>query len=139
MRERSVLITAALAAVAVLAAVVGTLLTRDTSPVMHGALSPARCTDEIIVSLPNDQEMLRAAESLRSDPAIGQLSTETQQQAYKRFVETFKDHPELVQLTPPEALPASVHARPRSGTDARDLKAHLSTVYPSDKVTGRPC
>lgn len=89
--------------------------------------------------LPNDQEMQHAAESLRSDPVIGQLSTETQQRAYERFIEIFKDRPELVKLARPEALPASVRARPRSGTDARDLKAHLSTVYPPDKVLGRPC
>jgi cell division protein FtsX len=139
MRERSVLITAGLAAVVVLAAVVITLLTRDNGPVMHGALSPSHCSDEITVYLANDKEMQQAAESLRSDPTIGQLSTETQQQAYERFIEIFKNRPELVKLARPEALPASIHARPRSGTEARDLKAHLSTVYPPDKVLGRPC
>jgi hypothetical protein len=60
-----------------------------------------------------DDAMQRAAHTLGSDSMVASVTTETQQEAYVRFKEIFAEHPDLVDMASPDALPASVILLPR--------------------------
>jgi cell division transport system permease protein len=50
---------------------------------------------------------------LEKDPAIAEVVYENRAQAFERFQRIFESQPELLRLTRPEALPASLHATPK--------------------------
>lgn len=79
----------------------------------------------------SDDHMRRAAEALRDDDRIAELTTETQAEAYARFKVIFKDQPDLVELARPESLPASVVAVPADDVSRAELAAALE-----DELTG---
>lgn len=87
-----------------------------------------------------DEHMRRAADALRDDDRVAELTTETQQQAYERFKVVFKDQPDLVEQVRPDSLPASIEALPAEGISntelARDLEKELTGV---DSVEERAC
>ncbi|WP_326833814.1 permease-like cell division protein FtsX [Amycolatopsis rhabdoformis] len=80
-----------------------------------------------------DPEMRDAAGKLRDDPTARRVYTETKAEAYVRFKDLFKDDPELVRLTPPDALPASVTVVPVPGTDLKAYAAELGKRFPDAK------
>ncbi|HEY0454301.1 permease-like cell division protein FtsX [Actinophytocola sp.] len=73
----------------------------------------------------SDANMRLAAEVVREDPRVGSVATETQQEAYVRFKETFADRPDLIDVVRPEALPASVTVLPVAGTSVDELHTAL--------------
>jgi hypothetical protein len=88
-----------------------------------------------------DDTMRRAADTLGSDSVVASVKTETQQEAYVRFKEIFAEHPDLVDVARPEALPASVILLPRgvsvdvlhTDLDARDIEGVDSFQRGCDK------
>lgn len=76
-----------------------------------------------------DSAMKQAADALRDDDRVASVKTETQQQAYVRFKEIFKEQPELVELARPEALPASVTLLPADDVYAGDLADAVTAEF----------
>jgi FtsX-like permease family protein len=104
------------------------------------ALSPAeydKCVRGVTVSFNGqdpDSTMREAAAQLRDDERFDSVREETRQQAYKRFRETFADHPDLADLARPEALPASVNLMVGKGSTAKDLKGALQREFSDAEV-----
>ena len=71
------------------------------------------------------------AEELAGDERFESIEQETQAQAYERFKEIYANQPELIELTRPESLPASVILTPVDGLTATALMADLE-----DELTG---
>jgi len=87
-----------------------------------------------------DDVMLRAAGKLRDDEMIGTIDTQSQEEAYARFLETFRDQPELIKLTRKEALPASVNILPVDGVSLNELATHLrEALTEADSVETAGC
>ncbi|OLF09334.1 hypothetical protein BLA60_19345 [Actinophytocola xinjiangensis] len=88
-----------------------------------------------------DATMSRAAERLRADPRVQEVATETRAQAYERFTELFSEQdPELVALTGPEDMSATVDVAPVEGVTTAELAQALETeltVY--SKIEERAC
>lgn len=88
-----------------------------------------------------DATMSRAAERLRADPRVQEVATETRAQAYERFTELFGEQdPELVALTGPEDMSATVDVAPVEGVTTAELAQALETeltVY--SKIEERAC
>lgn len=88
-----------------------------------------------------DATMSRAAERLRADPRVQEVATETRAQAYARFTELFGEQdPELVALTGPEDMSATVDVAPVEGVTTAELAQALETeltVY--SKIEERAC
>lgn len=76
-----------------------------------------------------DAAMNKAADALRDDERVASVKTETQQQAYVRFKEIFKEQPELVKLARPEALPASVTLLPADDVYVGDLADAVTAEF----------
>jgi hypothetical protein len=77
-----------------------------------------------------DAEMRAAAEKLRDDDKAATVMTETQDEAYARFLKIFADRPDLTSLARKEALPASVNVLPVDGVSLNALADHLRDVLP---------
>jgi len=75
-----------------------------------------------------DDPMRRAADKLRDDEKISTIDTQTQEEAYARFLVIFRDQPELTKLARKEALPASVSVLPVDGVSLNELATHLREV-----------
>ncbi len=87
-----------------------------------------------------DSEMRAAADRLRTDDQVRVLLTETQDEAYARFLEIFAGQPELTAQARPDALPASVQALPVEGVSLGELADHLREVLPeADSVQTGGC
>lgn len=88
-----------------------------------------------------DATMSRAAERLRADPRVQEVATETRAQAYERFTELFGEQdPELVALTGPQDMSATVDVAPVEGVTTAELAQALETeltVY--SKIEERAC
>lgn len=80
-----------------------------------------------------DQEMRRAAAALADDPKARRVYTETQAEAWVRFQELFKDHPDLLAEAGPENMPASVTVIPVPGTDLTAYATELGKRFPTAK------
>lgn len=138
-----------LAAVLIVAGVVTIVVLvnrgEEDGPAVAG---PGTCTEngqraQVIAYFdgPNaDAEMQAAADSLRGRDLVAAVGTETRQRAFERFKEIFKDQPELVKLTRPEALPASVWVLPSRRVQPGDLAASLRTDLPeADDIRSDAC
>lgn len=79
------------------------------------------------------------AEKLRTDQRISALGFEDQQHAFERFKVIFKDQPELVKLTRPEALPASVWVHPSDLISLDELTDQLRRELPSAEIKPITC
>ncbi|MGM1063663.1 permease-like cell division protein FtsX [Saccharothrix sp. Mg75] len=90
---------------------------------VEGAPS-ARCS-LIELTLQTDEEMRAAEAALRGDPRVRELEARTRQENYERFKELFADHPDVVELARPEALPATITMAEAVGADGRALADEL--------------
>lgn len=98
----------------------------DTNP---GPLAGHNLCASVAVYFRTDEEMRDAAGKFRDDPKARRVFVQTKAEAFARFKDVFKDQPELLQLTTPDALPASVSLLAVPGTDldawARELHARF--------------
>ena len=65
----------------------------------------------------------------------GSFEFETKEEAYQRFVQIFKDQPELVQNVSPEALPASFRIHLVVPSAFEELEQAMSGLPGIDKVS----
>ncbi|HEY3466086.1 MAG TPA: permease-like cell division protein FtsX [Amycolatopsis sp.] len=83
----------------------------------------------VVVYFRTDEEMRAAAAAFHDDPKARRVFVETQAEAYARFKRIFADQPELLRLTRPDSLPASVSLLAVPGTDlnawAQELHARF--------------
>ena len=90
----------------------------------------------MVVSFTTDEEMRLAAGTFHDDPKARRVFVETKAEAYVKFKEVFKDQKELLQLTSPDALPASVSLIAVPGTDLKAWAQELHARFPhADRVT----
>ena len=113
----------------------------DTVPAPLAGHTPCRAVQ---LYFPQDADMTAASGTFRDDPRVLRVFVETKAEAYERFKVLFKDNEELVRLTPPASLPASVELTVKPGTDLEGFAAELRPRYPktrdvkvqdSDKMT----
>jgi hypothetical protein len=105
----------------------------DTGPV---PLAGHTLCAGVVVSFRTDEEMRAAAQSSRGDPKARRVFVETQAEAYARFKRIFKDQTELLSLTNPDALPASVSLVAVPGTDLKTWAQELHARFGNaDRVT----
>lgn len=99
------------------------------------------CKQPARIWFDTDEEMRAAAKSLRADPRITSVTTETQAEAVVKAKEMFKDDPEMLDLLKPGALPASVEVTSASGVDMKDLVDDLTGTLPgaADKPYDPTC
>jgi cell division protein FtsX len=98
---------------------------------------PPRPVD-IVVFLRDDatEPQKQAIEAkLRALPGVVAVTFETHEQAYARFKEQFKNSPDLVAATRPEALPESFRLRLADGVTAEPIVARLRLLPGVDEVT----
>lgn len=86
-----------------------------------------------------DAAMRQAAEELDGDERIASVETETQQEAYERFKQTFAQQPELVELARPEGMRASLTLLPVDGLYPGDLADALTDELPEIDSVGADC
>lgn len=86
-----------------------------------------------------DAAMRQAAEKLDGDERIASMETETQQEAYEQFKQTFAQQPELVELARPEAMPASLTLLPADGLYPGDLADALTDELPEIDSVSADC
>ena len=79
---------------------------------------------------PQDADMTAASGTFRDDPRVLRVFVETKAESYERFKVLFKDNKELLQLTRPDSLPASVALTVKPGTDLEGFAAELRPRYP---------
>jgi cell division protein FtsX len=70
----------------------------------------------------------RAQDVLRQSPAVLAYSYESNEQAYERFKEQFKDAPDLIAATRPETLPASYRFTLRCASDYPVIRPRLMNI-----------
>jgi hypothetical protein len=101
----------------------------DTNPV---PLADHHLCAAVVVSFTTDQEMRLASGTFHDDPKVRRVFVETKAEAYARFKQIFKDQTELLQLTQPDSLPASVSLLAVPGTDlkawAQELHARFTNA-----------
>jgi cell division protein FtsX len=125
-----------LAAVAIVfAAAVPTFLqvSQVTAVPVEGSPKPPCFID---MYLKTDDEMRQLAGKLRDDQRVGELTTETKQQAYERFKRIFADQPDLANSSSPETMPAAVRLSPAEGTSKEELIGQLTAEHPEAEVRG---
>lgn len=86
-----------------------------------------------------DTEMQAAATALRGRETVAALSTATRQQSFEHFKVIFKDQPELVRLTRPESLPASIWILLAPNVQTDDLASRLRTEFPAADISTDAC
>ncbi|SFP83989.1 hypothetical protein SAMN05421810_103574 [Amycolatopsis arida] len=107
---------------------------------VRGAAGPIPCPREVVVSFRTDADMFAGAERVAGIVDVESVATETQQQAYERFREIFKDRPDLLEIARPEALPASITVLPTVSADRDGLVAALRAQLPmADEVDALDC
>jgi hypothetical protein len=105
----------------------------DTDP---APLADHHLCAAVVMSFHTDQEMRVAAGTFHDDPKARRVFVETKAEAYVRFKRIFKDEKELLQLTQPDALPASVQLIAVPGTDLKAWAQELHTRFKNaDRVT----
>ena len=100
----------------------------DTVPAPLAEHSPCRA---VRLYFSQDADMTAASGTFRDDPHVLRVFVETKAEAYERFKVLFKDDKELLQLTRPESIPASVQLTVKPGTDLEGLAAELRPRYPA--------
>lgn len=92
------------------------------------------CADHLVVYVETDEQMIELADTVHNDQRARKVFTETKREAYERFLQIFKDQPELVRSARPEALPASVTIVPTDNVDLRGWADQLRTLPAVEKV-----
>jgi hypothetical protein len=137
--SRVLLLTGALALVALAAAVIVILLTNQDdesaaapAPTTTSAPAPATCENRAIVYFDTDDAMRQAAPTLAGDSKIAEVEQQTKAEAYARFKEVYAGRPELLELVRPETLPASLLV---TGSGNHDLLADMRARFPGQQIT----
>lgn len=97
-----------------------------------------KCVREVSVHFDGDApdyQMQAAVDKLRNDSRFDSAHGRTQQETYQEFKRLFADDPELVSLTRPESLPATVILTVRPGTTAKQLEKPLQEEFPGRKIS----
>ncbi|HEX6354284.1 permease-like cell division protein FtsX [Actinophytocola sp.] len=110
---------------------------RATTPVFTSTPVTPECVDTVTIYFPTDEEMTEAAKTLREDREVGLVRTETQAEAYERFLEIFEDDPELADIASPDSLPATTDIRIAVGVDLANFADRLRKDY--EDVSIIPC
>jgi hypothetical protein len=100
----------------------------DTNPV---PLAGHNLCASVAVYFRTDDEMRAAAPSFHDDPKARRVFVETKAEAFVRFKKVFKDEPELLQSTQPDALPATVSLLAVPGTDLKAWARELHARFPN--------
>jgi len=83
---------------------------------------------------PTEQQLDGVSEELESDPRVREYFTLTKEDAYAEFERLFRDQPDLVEATSPDALPPSFRVAPEQVEDTEDLKVKYATFAGVDSV-----
>lgn len=83
---------------------------------------------------PTEQQLDGVSEELESDPRVREYFTLTKDDAYAEFERLFRDQPDLVEATSPDALPPSFRVAPEQVEDTEDLKVKYATFAGVDSV-----
>ncbi|GAB3875765.1 permease-like cell division protein FtsX [Kibdelosporangium lantanae] len=126
MKLRVVVVAAILVAAAAVTTVL--ILNRDD------ATADANVCRTITLFFRTDEAMAKAVDQLRGDPDVTAIVAETKQQAYERFKKVYADQPELLELTRPEAIRATVALEPAHNTNRQTLIDRLRQTYPAQEV-----
>jgi cell division protein FtsX len=90
---------------------------------------------EVFMKVDASPEQIAAAQAaLTNDPAVIQLRSVSQQEAFSQFRCLFADRPDLLEATSVEALPASFRLELKPGADPATLNDRYSTVGGVDEV-----
>jgi hypothetical protein len=96
------------------------------------------CTNPVTMTFKTDEAMLQAAPRLERDSRFYNTIRETKAQNYERFKRTFADQPELIALTKPESVPASMTIWMDASAGRRAMLAELRNTYATADVQD-PC
>lgn len=138
-RIQWVLIAALAAALVAIGALSFVLIHQDDASASPKKPRLTPCDRKISVSTETNSAMRDIAARLRGDHRIQSLTTETKRQAYERFKKTFSEQPELIEMTRPESLPASVKIVPAHGIDREQLVTQLRAEFPVASKVRDPC
>jgi cell division protein FtsX len=90
---------------------------------------------EVFMNLDASPEQIAAVQTeLMNDPAVSQLRSVSQQEAFSQFRCLFADRPDLLEATSAEVLPASFRLELKPGADPATLNDRYSTVGGVDEV-----
>jgi hypothetical protein len=92
------------------------------------------CPNPVTMLFKTDEAMLQTARQLERDSRFSNTIRETKALNYERFKRTFADQPELIALTKPETMPASITLWMTDSSFGRStLLAELKSTYtPAD-------
>ncbi|MFE0026215.1 hypothetical protein [Amycolatopsis sp. NPDC059021] len=103
----------------------------DTNPVP--AAGRNLCGASVTMYFDTDELMTRASGSFHGDPKTRRVFTETRAEAWERFKRIFAEHPDLVENSNREAMPASLNLLPQRGVDLEEWAAELRRRHPEAK------
>lgn len=92
------------------------------------------CADHVQINVTTDAQMNRIATAVLTDPQVGKVYTETQQQAFQHYQQEFADQPDLLALARPGVLPASVVVVPVGGVDVHSLADRFRGEFEAKEV-----
>jgi len=88
------------------------------------------CANTVTVMLDTDAQMAAVARALRGDPRVLRAYTETKQEGYARVSTMFADQPDLLEMTGPDAMPASVTVMPKDPADTEKIADQFRVQFP---------
>ena len=101
---------------------------------------------EVLIYMTNDftdDQRAGLDTQLRADPLVRQVTFESKDAAYTHFRQMFKDAPDLVEATKPEAMPASFRVKLKYPTKFKALSdkykqtAGVDEIYDQQKILSR--
>jgi cell division protein FtsX len=105
-----------------------------------GQSNCAAYPSQLVLFIDTDAQMEAAATRVRADKRVGAIATVDQAMAYEEFKKLFATQPELVELTTPESLPASIWIATARGVEKADLAEQLRRDFPqAQQIETDPC
>ena len=101
---------------------------------------------EVLIYMTNeftDDQRQALETSLKGDPLVRQVTFESKDAAYTHFRQMFKDAPDLIEATKPEAMPASFRIKLKDPTKFKALSdkykqaAGVDEIYDQKKILSR--
>ncbi|ONI75078.1 hypothetical protein ALI144C_40675 [Actinosynnema sp. ALI-1.44] len=81
-----------------------------------------------------DEKMRQAADHLRGDPRFEKVEALTKRENYEKFKRIYANQPELLDLTRPESLPATVNLVVRDGSTGEEVAGALRRKFAQAEV-----
>jgi cell division protein FtsX len=102
-------------------------MTASTLAAAQQCLQP----DEVDIYLHNDVDLPQVqAQVLATHQDVESVTTQTKQQSYADFLRIFADQADVLKAARPEAMPALVKVRPKTGVSASALGDTLTRQFP---------